>query len=182
VWAVIEAQVGSALPPNTARALGNFTWRLAEAERLRLIDKALARAAEAPVHHSLYDAAHVSELPAQQFADRLMALFEAADDVAARRRVMELWRHLDPTSQSVRRRLVEAVYLPLASSGDEGLDLALSFFGLVAPVKGVRSAVRDALRNAAHSDEQKRRVDGRLLEAGWTRKSLFGLLPPRDEG
>lgn len=181
VWQVLEPLVEDELPPETRQALGHVAARLDNADRFSLIKRALDRVADEPVHRSFLEAAHLSEVPAHKVADRLVDLFVEIEDADAQRRVMDIWQQLAPTGDTVRKRLVEQVYLPLIASGDDGLDLALSYFGLVAPVKGVRKTVRAALRNAARTNGQKRRVDQRLLEAKWTKKSLFGFGPAVDQ-
>lgn len=181
VWHAIRPLTSDELPERTRGALGRYAQRLNDARRLALVDIALTHAAEEPVHRSFFQAAHLSEVPAHRVADRLIELFAKADEVGKKRTVMDIWAELNPTGEATRKRLVQDVYIPLIASGDEGLDLALSHFGLVATAKGVRKPVTAALQNAARTGQQKRRVDRRLLEAGWRRRSLLGLGPAVDQ-
>lgn len=180
VWPAFQPFAGSPLPKALVDELARFANDLTPAERLQLLAAPIERAILGEVDRSFLAAAHLSEAPAARVADLLITGFQGADDTATRERVLDLWQVLSPSGDATRRRLIEAIYLPLASSGDEGLDLALSYFGLVASAKGVRRAVRDALRAAARTKKQKSRVDAVLNRAGWTRKGLFGLGPTID--
>jgi KAP-like P-loop domain-containing protein len=181
-WQVVAPLAHDQIPPKTYTALSDFARRLPRQERFELIDSAIERAVATDVHRSFFEAAHLSEAPAAEVADRLVALSREKPTPEGWRALMRVWQQLNPTEMGVRRMLAEELYLPLIASGDEGLDTALSQFGLVASIDGVRRSVREALRAAAHTEEQQRRIDERLLEAKWTRKSLFGLGPARDEG
>jgi energy-coupling factor transporter ATP-binding protein EcfA2 len=182
VWQVLEPLVDDELPAEVRRALGLYAQGIGDSGRFALVEKALDRLASQPVDQSFLEAAHLSEVPAHKVADRLVELLAAAEDTETRRRVMGVWQQLSPTGETVRRRLVEKVYLPLVATGDDDdLDLALSYFGLVASVKGVRKPVRAALRAGARTDGQKRRVDKLLQTAKWTKKSVFGLGPSIDQ-
>jgi len=180
-WQVVEPLAGAELPTRTQAAVARYTASLDAENHFTFVDCILRRSTTNTVHASMLEAAHLSEVDAKTFADRVVELFADVDSIEMSRRAMHLWHQFNPTSQAARRKLVEALYLPLIRQEDEGLDIALSQFGLVAPVKDVRGKVRDALRSAAQTDDQKQRVDQRLFEAGWTRKSLFGFGPARDE-
>jgi len=117
----------------------------------------------------------MSEVSAQRLTPRLIELAESSADIGAQKTVMELWRRFGPSGQPSRKRLVRAVYLPLVRSGTAGLDVALSFFQVVADVKGVQGEVKSALKEAATNKTQKRRIDRLLIEAGWSKKGPFGL-------
>ncbi|HEV2057865.1 MAG TPA: P-loop NTPase fold protein, partial [Solirubrobacteraceae bacterium] len=179
-WGLVEPLVDAELPPETRAALSSFSQQLDSGSRLLLIEPALQRSIERPVHRSFFETAHLSEAPAHKVAERLRQLFSQTDDQAGSRAVLDLWQQLSPTGDVTQRRLVEDIYLPLISNGDAGLDLALSFFGLVANIKGIRKPVTAAFEAAARTDDQKRRVDERLLSANWKRKSLFGFGPAVD--
>lgn len=181
-WRVVEPLVGRPLSARTYAALSDFAQELDGNARFELVDKAVERATTDPVDASFLQAAHISEVSPQRFAKRLIEVFGEAEDASSQRAVMVLWQQFSPSGQGVPKRLVEDIYLPLIGSGDEGLDLAISFFGLVASVDGVRKKVRQALRDAARTKKQQSRVDKRLVEAGWAKKSLFGLSRPRDRG
>jgi hypothetical protein len=179
-WQVVEPLVDDELPPKTAGALGRFARSLDGADRFALIDQALQRTVDAPVHSSFFEAARLSEVPAHKVAERLGQLFAAAPDETGWRAILNVWQQLSPTGEAARKRLIQEVYLPLIEKGDTGVDLALLYFGLVADVRGVRKSVTAALENAVHTDEQKDRLDKRLLEAKWKRRRFGGLGPTVD--
>jgi hypothetical protein len=179
-WRLVEPLADRELPPLIRAALSEFAQRLGSAERFALIEPALQRAISQPIDRSFFEAARLSEVSAQKVAESLGQLFTDAHDETGWRAVLSIWQELGPTAQAPQRRLVDEVYLPLVGKGDIGLDVALSYFKLVAGVDGVRKDVTDALREAAQTDEQKNRIDERLRDAGWRRRPLFGLMPPVD--
>jgi hypothetical protein len=179
-WHLVEPLVDNELPPKTSAALSSFAQQVDGSGRFVLIEQALQRTIAKPVHRSFFAAARLSEVPAPKAAERLGQLFDVAGDDTGWRGVLDVWQQLSPTGEAAQRRLVDEVYLPLIRSGDVGLDLAISFFGLVANVKGVRKRVTEALKLAAKTDGQKRSVDERLLSAKWKRRSLFGFGPAVD--
>jgi hypothetical protein len=170
VWQVIEPLLGGTLPIRSREALSRYIERLDSDAHLALVDWALNRALDGSVSHSFFRAARLSELNHQRLADRLIELCQSATNHEARERVIDLWALVQPSSQSVRRRLVENIYIPLTKTGDRGLDLALTNFGLVADVQGIRNGVRKALRGAAKKDRHKKRVEKRFEEAGWSHR------------
>jgi hypothetical protein len=89
-----------------------------------------------------------------------------------------LWHQLSPSGEPTRKQLVDEIYLPLVRSSPGGVDLALEHFGLVSALRGQqRQRVTDALREHASGEAQQRRIDARLKDAGWLKRSLFGLGP-----
>ncbi len=179
-WRLVEPLADRELPPLIRAALSEFAHGLGSAERFALVEPALQRAVSQPVDRSFFEAARLSEVPAHKVAERLGQLFTDAHDEIGWRSVLSIWQELGPTTDAPQRRLVEEVYAPLIGKGDVGVDLALSYFKLVANIEGVRKNVTDALQEAAQTDDQKIRIDERLLDAGWRRRPLFGLLPPVD--
>jgi len=181
-WFVLQTSAASELSGAVAAGLKVLVGNLDPSGRWDLLDSALRLVASAPVDGRLLDAMRLSEAPPKEFRDRLVDLSrEIGDDVPGQERVLDVWRRFGPSTPSVDKALVEQVYVPMVNRGGEYLDLALVHFSLVQNVKGVRNKVRDALRAAARTDEQKNRVDDRLMGAGWTRKRYFGLGPTEDK-
>jgi hypothetical protein len=154
---------------------------LTPTDQLDLLDLALRRSQQHTVDRSLFAALRWSETPAVHAAPRLTEMFAAARDIAQRRNVLDLWQQLAPSGQPTQRRLVEEIYLPLVGTGIGGFDLALSYFGLVQDVKGVRRDVTAALINAAKKPEQITRLDRRLRDAKWRTRSIKSLGRVKDQ-
>lgn len=173
VWQVVQPFADQPLPARTAAALSRLAERLDDDERLQLLDEPVTLAVEdGAVHSSFFTAARLVRAPAIPAARRIVKLFEQADDrPRAGAAVLDLWRGLGPASPTAQKELVDGVYLPLAASGDQGLQLALDGFSLVAGVRDVRRKVKDALRGAARTKKQRESVEARLLEAGWARRT-----------
>jgi len=179
-WHLVEPLVDDELPPRTRNALSEFAQRLSGPDRFALIEQALQRVITHPVDRSFFEAARLSESSAETVAKRLGEPFSQANDEAGWRGVLNVWQQLGPIAEAAQQRLVDEVYVPLIEKGDAGLDLAVSYFRLVSDVHGVRPRVTAAFEKAAHVEEQQRRVDERLLEGNWKRKSLFGFGPSVD--
>ena len=175
VWHVVEPLVEKPLPGGVHAALSRFSQQLDSVARFDLVQPALERAISRPLDLSFFEAAHLSEVPAQRLTPRLIELAESSDKIEAQKVVIALWARFGPSGQPSRKRLVRSVYLPLISSGAAGLDVALSSFHVVADVKGVQGEVKSALKEAATNKTLKRRVDRLLVEAGWSNKGPFGL-------
>lgn len=175
VWHVISPLAAGRLAGRTLKALPSFIAKVSDDEHFRFVDRVLTQAVADHVDDSLYDAVGLSEVQERRIADRLIELYSEASNLPARKTIMSLWRTLSPSSQAVRRRLVENIYIPLAGSGSGGFDTALSFFGLVAPVENIRNEVRAALRTAAPSETARKKVEKKFEEAGWrSKKKLLG--------
>jgi hypothetical protein len=180
-WRLLEPLVDEALPSKTRDALGTFAQHLSGPNRFTLIERALQRVTTHPVDDTFFEAARLSEVPEGRVAERLGELFPQAEDEPGWRGILKVWQQLSPSSEAAQKRLVTEVYVPLIETGDVGLDLALSYFKLVRSIRGVRPQVTAALEKAAHTEDQEQRVDERLLEAQWRRKSLFGRRSDVDE-
>lgn len=177
VWATVEPLVGAELPRQTSDALSRFSQRLDAAQHFALLEPALERSITAPVHHSFFAAARLSEAPSQRVAQCLVRLFPESEGPSGWEAILAIWQQVSPNAQTSQRLLVDNVYIPLIAEGEAGFDLAIRYFGLVANVKSVRTRVIDAFTAAAQTGDQKKRVDRRLLDAGWKKRSLFGFGP-----
>ncbi|MBS1882482.1 MAG: hypothetical protein JSS97_05940 [Actinobacteria bacterium] len=107
---------------------------------------------------------------------RLIALFDKAGSNEERERVMEVVAMLGPLEDSLRRRLILEVIIPLTGRGKEAVDIAVRHLNLcLPPPHGTKGKLRDALRSAAKGRQQIDRVDKALLDAGLVRKTgIFG--------
>jgi hypothetical protein len=178
VWTAVRDIATSTLPDAIANALRARSEGLSAGEKYALAQPALDSALTSPPDPSFLRAVRFSEADPGQAGAKMVELAQAADTNPERGIVLSLWHQLSPIGEANQRRLVDDIYLPLVGVGPEGVDLALEHFGLVASLRaGSRRAVQDALRDNAGDDDQKRRVDARLKEAGWLRKSMFGLGP-----
>lgn len=181
IWTVVGPYTAAALRESFRQALERAVDGLRPTEQLELLDLALRQSQHHTVDRSLFAAIRWSEAPASYAAPRLIEMFAAAKDIAQRRNVLELWQQLAPSGQPTQRRLVEEIYLPLVGTGIGGFDLALSHFGLVQDVKGVRRDVTAALTDAATKPEQVSRLDRRLRDAKWRTRSIKSLGRAKDQ-
>jgi hypothetical protein len=172
-WRLLEPLVDSELPLKVHNALSEFARRLAGAERFALIEQALRRIITHPVDRSFFEAARLSQVPADAVVELLVQLFPEAHDDAGWRGILNVWQQLSPTTGAAQQRLVDDIYIPTVGKGDAGLDLALQYFGQVAGVRGIRRRVIAAFEAAAHTDDQRHSIGEQLLQANWRRKSLF---------
>lgn len=177
VWLVLAPWAQAPLPAATEAALRGYSSGLSQAARVELLRPAIENALTVPVDASFLAAGRLREIEGQRIAPLLLDLGGQASNLDHWRTILRLWSELAPTGDQTRRRLVDEIYLPLVKRGGGALDLALEHFGLVSsPPAGRKKRIRDALRDGARGDQQ-RRVDQRLQQAGWLRRSLFGLGP-----
>lgn len=184
VWMALEPLAGRPLPAPLDTALREYASRLDSGGRFELTEGALDRTLTDPVDASFLAAALFSEVDSKRIVPRLVELWgRAGHDLAQRRTVLDLWRVYAPSGTKGRQTLVESIYLPLVASGDEGFDLALEFFGLVAdPPSGMKKRIREALRKAGRTGEQSSRLDEKFLDAGWAERGLKTLGRMKDKG
>jgi hypothetical protein len=173
VWDLIEPLVGRRLPQRIRTSLAVFVAKLDEDEHAAFIDRALDQAVGAGVDLSFFDAAKLSDTPEKRVADRLVELYGKATNLPTRKVVMDLWAKLGPSRPAVQRRLIEDIYIPLCGTGAGGFELALSHFGLVAGVTGIRNDVRAALRGGARGDQANKRLEKKFEGAGWRSKGKW---------
>lgn len=107
----------------------------------------------------------------------LITAHKSATNDEQRRRVLKLWQTFSPATESVRKRLAEDIWLPLAESGATGLRAALDYIGLVSPApRGLRDELTDRLLAIeVQNDELAKMRDRKMRDAGWLKKpGLFG--------
>jgi hypothetical protein len=181
-WQLVEPLADDELPSRTRTALHVFARNLRGDDRFALIQPALERLLIRPVDRSFFEAARLSEVSPDDVAERLAALYRQAHSEEGWRGILNVWQQLGPMDSGPQTRLVDTVYIPLIMAGEPGLDLALSYFTLVTTVPAeLKRRVIATLRKATQTDDQRRRVDTRLLEAKWRKKSLFGFGPIVDQ-
>jgi hypothetical protein len=164
-------------PEELSETLHVYSHGLSAKGKLELVAPALENAFSAPPSASFLKAVRFTEADQREAAALIISLAAEATD-EQRPVALMLWHQLNPSGEPTRNRLVQKIYLPLVCSGPSGVDLALEHFGLVSTLRGQqRQQVTDALREHASGEAQQRRIDDRLKDAGWLKRSLFGLGP-----
>jgi hypothetical protein len=79
MWTILATTAAVRLPPKSDAALGRFVGRLNSSEHFALVDRVLFGEAADTVDPSVFRALQLSDLNAQQFADRLIQLYEGAN-------------------------------------------------------------------------------------------------------
>jgi hypothetical protein len=180
IWRAVGDLAAGPLPHSIAAALRERASRLSAKERFELARPALEDPARAAGPDFLR-AIQFSEADQSQAAAAIIRIIDG-DAVSGQQweRALVLWGELRPTGQPTQERLIRAVYLPAVGSGREGVDVALSHFGLVSHQRSkVRFEIIDALSKAATDDDQRKRVENRLKDAGWLKRGILGLGPVR---
>jgi len=176
-WVAFADTATVELPEELSQALRSFSQNLSAKGKLELVAPALKNALSAPPSASFLRAVRFTEADQREAAALIIDLAEQASE-EQRQVALMLWHQLNPSGEPTRKQLVQEIYLPLVRSGPGGVDLALEHFGLVSALRGQqRQRVTDALRESASGEAQQRRIDDRLKDAGWLKRSLFGLGP-----
>lgn len=177
IWRAVGDLAAGPLPDVIAAALRERASKLSAKERFELARPALEDLARAAGPDFLR-AIQFSEADQSQAAAAIIRVVDA-DKTSEQQweRALVLWGELKPTGQPTQERLIRAIYLPAVGSGREGVDVALSHFGLVSHQRSkIRSEIIDVLSKAATDDDQRKRVENRLKEAGWLKRSgILGL-------
>jgi hypothetical protein len=179
VWTAVQTIAGETLSDTIVAALRTRSEGLSARQKYELAQPALDNALTAPVDPSFLRAVRFSEADSREASAKLIELAGAAATIPEQVVVLALWQALSPTGDANRKSLIENVYLPLIRLGPEGVDLALEHFALVsaAPPSGLKRTIQDTLQEYAGDEDQKRRIDARLHEARWLRRSMFGFGP-----
>ncbi len=176
-WIAFAHTVTTELPEELSEALRVYSHGLNAKGKFELVAPALQNAFSAAPSASFLKAVRFTEIDQREASALIINLAAEATD-EQRAVVLMLWHQLNPSGEPTRNRLVQKIYLPLVRSGTSGVDLALEHFGLVSTLRGQqRQQVTDALREHASGETQQRRIDDRLKDAGWLKRSLFGLGP-----
>lgn len=176
-WTAFADTATSELPEVLSKALRAFSKGLDAKRRLELVAPALKDALSRPPSASFLKAVRFTEADQREASALIISLAQRASE-EQRPVVLALWHQLNPSGEPTRKQLVDEIYLPLVRTGSAGVDLALEHFGLVSALRGQqRQRVIDALREHVSGEAQQRRIDERLRDAGWLKRSLFGLGP-----
>ncbi len=120
---------------------------------------------------------HVAEIQRaddRRLAEAIAALAPEATNPEQRRRLFDLWEWLSPTSGPARKRLIEAVLLPIAATGATGHELARQRLELVAkPPRGMKEEIVETLRHSAPDERRRQTLERRLVRVGLTKKGFF---------
>jgi len=107
-------------------------------------------------------------------AEAIAALAPQATNPEHRRRLLDLWEWLSPSSGPARKQLIQAVFLPIAASGTTGHELARKRLELVAkPPRGMKEEIVQALRRSAPDDQRRQTLERRLTQVGLAKKGIF---------
>lgn len=181
VWHVLEPVASVELPPVVLKALREFAATDYEVRQLRIIRHALIPSLDGQVHASLFDAVRIAQAPEKAVAAFLMAARGSAETTAQHRELFRRWEQMDPKSQTVIGELTSEVFLPLALSAGDAFDVAVDHFRVVAPIKKGRTSIANALRQAAGSDdERKKRLEEVLKNYGWRSRLPFSSSAVKD--
>jgi len=177
VWRALADVASGPVPDTIAGALHELAGRRSAKERFELARPALEDS-DRVVGPAFLRAIRFTEADQAQAAAAIIRTVEG-DNVPAQLwdRALALWGELKPTGQPTQERLIQSVYLPAVRSGREGVDIAITHFGLVSHQRSkVRSEIIDELSGAAVDDDQRRRVENRLKDAGWLKRGgILGL-------
>lgn len=162
-----------ALTDRLTDALRTYSARLSPRERFELAGPVYADKPNVVVNHDVLRAINFADADPDRVTDALVAAFESASNHDQRRHVLKVWQTFAPAKENVRRRLAEAIWLPLAEKDATGLRIALEYFGLVVPApRGVRDDLIDRLQAIKiTNDDLAKARDRRMLDAGWLQKS-----------
>jgi KAP family P-loop domain len=177
LWSALGDLATGPLPDSIATALRERAAHQSAREKFDAAQPALADSTRS-VGYAFLRAIRFSEADQTQAAAAIIRVV-SGEDVAMQQweTALGLWGELKPTGQPTQERLIRSVYLPAVRLGREGVDIAISHFGLVAHQRSKeRSEIEDALSQAAADDDQRARVVARLKEAGWLKRGgPFGL-------
>ncbi len=175
IWGALGDLATGPLPDAIAQALRQHARELSAKEKFDLARPAVEDSSRA-VGSTFLRAIQFPEADQAQAASAIIRVVDG-DEVSAQQWVtaLNLWGELKPTGQPTQERLIQSVYLPAVRSGREGVDVAISHFGLVSHQRAkIRSEIIDALSKAAADDDQSQRIEDRLKDAGWLKRG--GLL------
>lgn len=154
-----------------AEVVKSWSAQLAEQERAELFKLALPGFVAEEVGEEFLRVIRVSEIPPSTLADLLLAAYKNAQTIGAKSRVLIAWEISSITEETQRRRLIKQLYVDFVGRGSTALDFALSHFGLVHGVGGIRRAVLDAVTAAVRQHPRLGNKAERVLrDAGWIRK------------
>ncbi len=178
IWTALVNLASGPLPQAITEVLQARASTLSAGDKFVLAKPALNDPERSP-GSSFLRAIHFSEADQGQVAAEIERIATQSDTPSQRELALVLWGEYKPTRQATQDRLVDNVYLPLVRRAGADLDIAVSHFGLVAGRRGkARSSITDALRDSSSDDEQQKRIEERLKEAGWLKRSgLFGRGP-----
>jgi hypothetical protein len=176
IWVALGDLAIGSLPDVIAEALRARAGELSASAKFELAKPALDDSGRSP-GSSFLRAIRFAEADHTQVAGAIKQIATEADTTIRRETALSLWGEFTPTRQATQERLVKEVYVPIARRGGEDLDIAISHFGLVSGQKGsMRTTITEALRTSGQNDEQRKRIEDRLKEAGWLKRGgLLGL-------
>lgn len=123
----------------------------------------------------------LAEADAERAGSRIIELYKATSNNDERERVLLLWSVVRPASDTIRRKLIDQVYIPMLGQGKQATLIALRQFDLVRdpPSGAARERIKQAVRTSAYGDKElEKRADKILKDAGWIKRRWFSALRP----
>jgi hypothetical protein len=153
-------------------AFEDYSHSLSSEDRLELTRFVIDDSFRRMPSTGFLDAIRFSETDEVKTARLLAGKYREATSNPERERVLSLWTALRPVGDSARRLLIQEVLLPLAQANKQGLDIATRHLNLaVPPPHGTKKQLVEILQREARDSEQKRRVERRLIDAGFLKRS-----------
>lgn len=178
VWNLLSNVPDRSLPEDHFRsALSRIATDWSAEDKGELLKEFGPAFLESLVDEQLARTLRLHEADERTVLAELKELFDVATNNRQRERILILWDLLDPKGEAVRRKLVDAVYLPLLEKGKGALEIAIDHFRVVQHIPGVRRRIRQALLDATADDRSlRRRAQKAMGDAGWMRRrfGIFG--------
>lgn len=169
VWLALQPILAD-LDDDAFDVLHGWTDAISESARLDLFESMRDQYVSGEVDERVLRAIRLSETPQRALVRSLIDAYESATTIGQRSRVLIAWEVANITSDSLRRELVDKVFIPFLEMGSTALDFALSHFGLVQGVRGVRKRVRHAITEAVGAHPKLGNKAERVLrDAEWVR-------------
>jgi hypothetical protein len=164
---------GARLPARLTRATQAASGTWTPRQKADLLATFVGPFLDGQLDESIIAAASLGDADADGATETLVAAYQAASNNEQRRAVMELWREVNPSPATMRRKLIDSIYIPLLEGGKDATRIALSFFALVrdAPTQAARDRIKRAVRAAVAGDKTlEKRAEKMLRDAGWISK------------
>jgi len=179
VFELLEPRIddGQRLPDRFLRAVRTTSASWTPSQKADLLTKFVEPFVNGTLDETVIAATSLADADAERATEMLITAFESASNNEQRRAVMQLWREVNPSPATHRRKLIDRVYIPLLEGGKDATRIALSFFALVrdAPTQAARDRVKKAIGAAVAGDKGlEKRAEKMLGDAGWISKKRAG--------
>ncbi len=172
-WSVVEPLMATP-SQQLLKTVERYSSELSPSEKLEFLRPAIVEVLNTFPSEELLRHAQIDEVESTQMTALLIELYEQATKLEQRENVLRLWDRFHPLEDSVRKQLIERVYIPFLATGRRALDVGLKYLGLcVPPPYGTATALREALRRHPSYADKKKKNDDRLVQAGLLRRKGF---------